>query len=659
QVIPSVYTQEMLQSTEERMANNKELHPPRILELLDISKATHHKLSLVDIDQPLFQPYPSELVFQNFTPSQNYKLQLHLLNKDKVSRQVKLELQDSLCFHVVGPRNAGTKVVPGMSATFTVCFTPLENKDYHHRLVFVTERERFEVPVRAIGPRAILNFEDEFHLPTCPVKGSTEKTHYVHNIGKSKGQFTLQTQRPFSVTPSSGTLDVNEGMQVTVTFNPMTLGEHSQDLILHYHTGEDVCISLFGCCEEVDVHLEPDFLQLKKTYISLSTIQQTVSLINKSNVPLQYCWTTWPSLQEEAMSVLRCSMLEEDGEQLLLQCESDPAAIHSLPLLSRVLQESRSQAVQDLRLAFADDCIAVEPVEGVIWPNVTVQFIIVFKPKEARLYQQTIYCDVTGHESRLPLTIMGEAIGPKLQLNYNAMDMKNVFIGDKGCYEVQLSNKGLIDATFRLSCPDTNFGRCFSLSPEEGVVPSGACQIVEVTFHSQFLGTFSEDLLLAVTGQPESLTLTFRGCVIGPTFNFNVLDLDFGDVIFGFPKTLPFSIFNTSAVPMTFALRVLGDGFGSPSVTYEEQLSDMSRNTWQASAARGLHARPMEFTISPATGTVASMSSVTIEVTLCSNTVRIYRVAVVVDIEGVGNHIRTLPINPVSYLPPSCRRPMT
>lgn len=33
------------------------------------------------------------------------------------------------------------------------------------------------------------------------------------------------------------------------------------------------------------------------------------------------------------------------------------------------------------------------------------------------------------------------------------------------------------------------------------------------------------------------------------------------------------------------------------------------------------------------------------QVTLCSNTVRIYRVAVVVDVEGVGNHIRTLPIN--------------
>ena len=42
------------------------------------------QLSLVDVDQPLFQPYPSELVFQNFTPTQTYKLRLLLFNNDKV-----------------------------------------------------------------------------------------------------------------------------------------------------------------------------------------------------------------------------------------------------------------------------------------------------------------------------------------------------------------------------------------------------------------------------------------------------------------------------------------------------------------------------------------------------------------------------------------------
>ncbi|XP_026221932.1 hydrocephalus-inducing protein homolog [Anabas testudineus] len=646
-VTPSVYTQEMLQSTEERLANTNEIHPPCILELLDMSQTTHHKLSLVDMDQALFQPFPSELVFQNFTPAQTYKLPLLLFNTDKVSRQVRLEQQDSEYFHVVASEDAGRKVAPGLSATFTVFFNPQENKDYHHRLVCVTERERFEVPVRAIGPRAILDFRDEFDLPLCPVKASTQRTHLVRNIGNSKAKFSLHTQKPFSVTPSSGTLDVGESMQVTVDFHPMTIGNHYQDLLLHYHTGEDVYISLYGACEELNVHLDPESVVLKNTYISLASVH-TVSLTNTSDIPLQYRWSTWSSQEDEDQGILRESSGLQQKEE---KCDSDPTTIHRHPLLSRAIQEHTGQPTKDHLLAFLHSCIAVEPVEGEIWPSTTAHFKIVFKPEEAKLYQQTIYCDVTGRESRLPLTIKGEGMGPKLQLNYSLMDMKNVFIGDKNCYEVQVSNRGLIDAPFRLSSPDTSFGRCFSFSPDEGVVPSGACQIVEVTFHSDILGTFSEDLLLTVTGQPQPLTLTFRGCVIGPTFHFNVSELNFGDVAFGFPLTLICTLFNTSFVPMTFSLRVLGDGLGSPSITSAKQVSDMSRNNWQGSVARDVHTRPVEFTVNPAAGLVRAMSDITIKVTLCSNTVKRYRLALVVDVEGVGKEIMTLPINARCVVP--------
>lgn len=72
-------------------------------------------------------------------------------------------------------------------------------QDYFHKLVFVTDQDRFEVPVRAIGPRAILDFPDELRLPLCPVKASTEKTHFVRNVGNSKANFTLHTQRLESI----------------------------------------------------------------------------------------------------------------------------------------------------------------------------------------------------------------------------------------------------------------------------------------------------------------------------------------------------------------------------------------------------------------------------------------------------------------------------
>ncbi|XP_025999986.1 hydrocephalus-inducing protein-like isoform X2 [Astatotilapia calliptera] len=650
-VTPSVFSQEMLQSTEERLSNTAEVHPPRILELLDLSAAPHRKGSFPDIDQPLFQPYPSELVFQNFSPGQTYKLPLLLLNNDKVSRQVKLEQQNSVYFSVLPSSDARSNVAPGMSATFTVFFTPHENKDYHHRLVCVTEREKFEIPIRAIGPRAILDFRDKLDLPVCPVKASTEKTQLVCNVGNSKAKFRLHTERPFSVRPEFGSLDVGESMQVTVVFHPMNTGNHRQDLLLHYHTGEDVYISLHGSCEELNIHLEPDSIWMENTYVSLISTR-TVSLTNHSGIPLQYCWTVWPSQQEEDLSLLReGSVLQQKEEVELGQLlKSDPAGIHYLPLQSRAPQEHRSQDANDYLLALSH-CITVEPPEGEIWPSTTAKFTIIFKPEEARLYQQTIYCDVTGCESPLPLTVKGKGTGPQLVLNYDGMNLKDLFIGERFRQEVQLSNKGPIDAPFRWSSPDTTFGRCFSFNPEEGVVPSGTCQIVEVSFCSPILGSFFEELLLSVAGQPQPLTFTVGGSVICPTIHFSVSELNFGDVAFGFPVTVGCTLFNPSFVPVNFILRVLGDGLGSPSVSSFKQISDESLKDWQGYTARDLHPCPVEFTVSPAAGSVRSVSDVDIKVTLCSNTVRTYQLSLVVDVEGVGEEILTLPINARCVVP--------
>lgn len=68
--------------------------------------------------------------------------------------------------------------------------------------------------------------------------------------------------------------------------------------------GEDVYISLYGLGEELSIQLQPDFVPLQKTYISLSTVH-TVSFTNTHDIPLKFFWTIWPSLQEEALSMLR------------------------------------------------------------------------------------------------------------------------------------------------------------------------------------------------------------------------------------------------------------------------------------------------------------------------------------------------------------------
>ena len=40
----------------------------------------------MDIEEPLFQPFPSDIVFQNFNPFETYQVPLQLRNNDKVKK---------------------------------------------------------------------------------------------------------------------------------------------------------------------------------------------------------------------------------------------------------------------------------------------------------------------------------------------------------------------------------------------------------------------------------------------------------------------------------------------------------------------------------------------------------------------------------------------
>ncbi|XP_047008963.2 hydrocephalus-inducing protein homolog isoform X3 [Ictalurus punctatus] len=649
---PSVYAHEMSQTTEERLTNTYKMYPPCILELLDMSETTHHKFSAVDVDQPFFQPYPSEIVFQNYLPSEMYEVPLVLRNNDKIPRLVKVVEDDSPYFKVVSPVDVCNKVAPGMASTFTVLFTPQENKDYIHRVICMTEREKFEVPIRAIGPRAILDFPDELHFSLCPVKCLSQKTLLIRNIGKGEAKFQLSTQNPFSVEPSVGTLSVGESMQVTVDFLPRTTGDHNQQLLLHYHTGEDIYISLYGASTDINVRLDKNSLWVEKTYITMAN-QRTVAILNRSDSIVHFQWKSFATEEEEEQYRLRLiSELqqeeEDEMEQFLTECGADPIVRDHLSVLSRTFQHRRKQLHQD-SLPFSDQHIIIEPQEGDIWPNRTAEISIIFKPQEAKLYQHTIYCDVTGRESRLPLRIKGESMGPKLQFNVDLLDIGNIFVGSKHSYEVLVSNKGLIDAPYRLMLPTTAMGLCFSFIPPEGMVPPGACHVLEVRFSSDKLGTFSEEFYFTVSGNPQPLILTFRGCVMGPTFHFNIPELDFGDVSFGFPHTLTCSLSNTSLVSMSFDLRIPGDGMGRHSVTSTEQVTELDRNAWKPGDRAS--ERPREFRVTPGSGNIRAQSQMDIKVTLCSNTVQQYNLALVVDVHGVGEEVLALPIKASCVIP--------
>ncbi|NXI70129.1 HYDIN protein, partial [Anseranas semipalmata] len=650
---PSAFMKEMSLTTEQRLAATRDMRRPQIVQLLDMSETSHQKFSAVDLDQSLFQPFPSEVVFQSYVPCEVYEVPLVLRNNDRVPRLVKVVLESSPYFKLISPSDACRKVAPGMPSMFRILFTPEENKDYFHQLTCITEREKFIVPIRAIGARAILDFPDQLNFSVCPVKHSTQRTLLVRNVGNREACYHISTQSPFSVDPSVGTLGIGDTMQVTVEFHPLKTGDHSRSLIVHYDTGEDIHTSLYGAAVDVNIRLGRNSLTIEKTYLTLAN-RRSIVIHNRSEIIARFQWKAFVTQEEEDQQKLRlCHRLrrqeEEEMDCFIEECAVDPSLRERLSVLSRVFQNHRAK-VQGDSMLFSDDIFTIEPVEGDIWPNSSAEINVIFKPREARVYQQTVYCDISGRETRLPLRVKGEGEGPRLRFSFDQLDIGKVFVGSAHSYEAILFNKGAIDALFHLVPPATALGSCFTFVPREGIIVPDGLQVIHISFSSTILGQFTEEFRFSVYGSPEPLTLTIGGCVIGPTFHFDVPSLCFGDVPFGFPRTLSCRLSNTSLVPMTFNLHIPGDGSGDPSVTSFVQMSDNTRLSWRR-RAQG-HLKPTEFTIMPCRGTIRSQGLLDVQVTLCSNTVRRYELALVVDVDGVGKEVLALLLTARCVVPP-------
>ncbi|XP_026704551.1 hydrocephalus-inducing protein homolog [Athene cunicularia] len=620
---PSAFLKEMSLTTQQRLASTWEMRRPQITQLLDMGEASHHKFSAVDLDQSLFQPFPSEVVFQNYIPFEVYKVPLILRNTDKVPRLVKVVLEPSPYFKLTVPGGACCKVAPGMCSTFHILFTPEENKDYFHQLTCITEREKFIVPIRAVGARAILDFPDQLNFSVCPVKYSSQKTLLVRNVGNREARYCISTESPFSVDPSTGTLGIGDAVQVTVEFHPLKTGDHSGSLVVHYDTGEDIHTSLYGAAVDVNIGLARSSLTVEKTYLTLSN-HRSVVIHNRSEIKVHFQWKAFSTQEEEDRQKLRLQRQKEGKmDRCLRECKVDSALRECHPLLSRPFQNQWAKAQGD-SILLSDDVFTLEPLEGDIWPNSSTEVNVIFRPREARVYQQTVYCDISG-----PYGPLGELNSPTGSLEE---DLKEVI--------VVLFNKGAINAVFNLVPPATALGSCFTFLPQEGIILPEGLQVIRISFSSTILGEFTEEFRFSVTGSPEPVTLTIRGCVIGPTFHFDVPALHFGDVSFGFPHTLSCRLTNTSLVPLTFNLRIPGDGLGEPSVSSFAHMTDNTHLVRRKGAQR--HLRPREFTIKPCRGTIRPLGFLDIQVTLCSNTLRSYKLVLVVDVCGVGRAVSAL-----------------
>ncbi|NXA90948.1 HYDIN protein, partial [Melanocharis versteri] len=371
-------------------------------------------------------------------------------------------------------------------------------QDYSHELVCLTGRERIVVPIRAIRPKAVLEFPDQLYFSDCPVKYSTQKTLLVRNTGKLEAHYKTSTESPFSVIPATGTVGAGATMEVTVEFHPLETGDHSGSLILTYNSDQSVQTKLHGEAIDLNIGLSANTVDVAKTFITISN-HTTMFIENRSNITARFQWKAFPTQEDEDEEKRRqCYMLQPPTEVWLetfmeeRRIEKEKGSCEDrTALLSKKVQEEMAK-VQEDPLLFSDDIFFIEPMEGEIGPNCSAEIKVTFKPVEALEYQNVAYCNISGRETRLPLRLRGEGQGPLVELSYYTLNLANIFVDTPHVYEVELINKGAIDAPFTYIPSNANVGYCFKFAPEEGIIAPGESQTIQISFNATVLGKFDE-----------------------------------------------------------------------------------------------------------------------------------------------------------------------
>eukprot|EP00937_MAST-01D_sp_MAST-1D-sp2_P000047 g47.t1 len=616
--------------------------PPRIIEFLDLGRNTAQIHSTVDVDQPLFQPFPLQLVFDEYTPCGVHQKTLYFRNNDSVARRIKILPPESPFFEISAPRSARRnqplldgKVAAGMEVCYTVTFKPQEKREYKLELVCSTEREKFVVPISAPGTMAALNFPDDMDFGVCPVKVPSSKTLVVRNVGTRASKFLLKATPPFSIEPSDIYAAVNSSAQVEVVFLPEESGEYEGEVHIEDEAGKQSFMRVTGLAENVNVYLGAPSVEPDPAYISLSS-RKSVKIFNRSEFPAKFSIKAFATKQEEweerarlceelsrmeqleMANALQGEAAEEDMDEddELSGDEGGSAALQLQQAVIRRKYSNLRKAVEEDKMIFVDENFQIEPIEGEIWANSEMELTLTFRPQTAAEYDCVAFVDVQGRDTRLPLQLLGKGIGPKAALSFDVLDIGDVFVNSVHKYEITLENCGDVPCTYALQPSNTPFGPKFSFEPSRGTLEVHDKHVVTVTFCSDILGEFSEHFNFKLQGSDEPLSVHFKGHVVGPTFHFDVEELDYGIVSFDFLKTKTLTLMNTSEIEMRFALRVPQDG-------------TMLKK---------------EFNIEPQNGTLAAGARQSIAVDFTSQTVKKYDYYLTVDVAGVGEGLLSVPI---------------
>ena len=435
--------------------------------------------------------------------------------------------------------------------SFKLKFLPDRDQDYSTQIICITEREKFTIPIECYGSRAILNMPDEIVFDNSSVRFPNERVVLVGNVGFRAAKVMFECDLPFNISPKQVILAPMENVQLKINYEPKDMRYSDGTLKVKYETGEEMHVRLLGMPVEQDITLDVKKLHVKPSFIGCAT-ENRFKIINKSSITAPFSWKFFFDDEEEAK--YREKKISEIVKYGQAKVEQKVSAEH---VVERNKMQNAIDTVQQNPLLFEDSTFLVEPKEGIVWPNSSLDVQVIFKPSHVGVHSATMYLDISGKASRIPLKLTGEANGPRARFSSPEINMGQVYVNSDNTCEVEIENFGEIDFFFNTVLDESSvFQSSLQIEPDSGMLAPGSKVSLTFNLNSSILGNFDEDILFEIKHMDDPLILKLKAKVIGPTFSLNSPVIYFGDISCADLARKEFILTNTSSLSVDFDMRI-------------------------------------------------------------------------------------------------------
>ncbi|CAM9191035.1 unnamed protein product, partial [Phaeothamnion confervicola] len=472
------------------------------------------------------------------------------------------------------PRRLGdlkqSKVAPGMEVSFEITFSPQEIRDYSADLLVITEREKFVVPLRALGPRAALDFPDAVAFPATPVKATASRTLVVHNVGAAEARVALSCRSSggnggitggvgiggsmgggssgactFSVSPAEAAVLAGAGAVVEVGFAPTRAGAFCGELIVSYDDGRQAFVALSGAAGDVDVCLSAPSVRPEPAYIGLVS-RATVRILNDSETPVRFAFAAFASAEEEEAererlrAELAVMQAAEEAELAVAQAAAAAAAAGGEEATHDKAAEADGGAAVVVGIANGganDDGSAMSEEEGLGgWP------VAGGYPAATAAVRSNSFGRGAGADFSPTATSVAAAAMPLATLA--------AFHAARAALRRKYRHlREALDADGMLFVD-----RAFELSPLRGEVWARSETMVTVAFRPATAAEHGCCAYLDVVGRAERLPLWLEARGIGPRAVLSFEALDLGEVFVRSPRRYVVTLSNKGAIPADWSV---------------------------------------------------------------------------------------------------------